>query len=210
VIYPKRRAGYYHIDDEKVYPSVTTILSVIHRPSLELWKIRESVKAALADPSLSVNEVLSKVDSASAKAASRGSAVHKIIEQGGAFSEGLAGYGKAYEAFREAVKSEIIEREYLVYSEKYGYAGTLDAYVRIGERTAILDYKTSKAIYSDYAIQLSAYKQAFEEMKGASAVDAIAVVRLGKDGDWDYHEMVYDFAPFAAALNLWKWYNENN
>ena len=78
---------------------------------------------------------------------------------------------------------QILEVEKLVHSDKYGYAGTVDA---IGVRTVgdkagivILDWKTSNALYPEYAWQASAYAKAWEELTGQPVVDAL-IVRFDK------------------------------
>lgn len=59
---------------------------------------------------------------------------------------------------------EILQSEATVYSREHGYAGTCDLLVkmRIGKsaRHAIVDFKTSKAIYDETSLQLCAYSRA--------------------------------------------------
>lgn len=59
---------------------------------------------------------------------------------------------------------EVLRSEATVYSRDHGYAGTCDLLVkmRIGKSTrhAIVDFKTSKAIYDETSLQLCAYSRA--------------------------------------------------
>jgi hypothetical protein len=86
--------------------------------------------------------------------------------------------------------------ELVVRSERYGYAGQCDAIaVRLNEgvRTAdesssrpsaslaVFDWKTTSAIYSEYALQAAAYAKALEEMShGTLHVHEAWVVRFGR------------------------------
>jgi ATP-dependent exoDNAse (exonuclease V) beta subunit len=52
----------------------------------------------------------------------------------------------------------------MVYSARHRYAGAIDALAyREGELVA-LDWKTSKGLYPEYALQVAAYAKAIEEM----------------------------------------------
>ena len=86
--------------------------------------------------------------------------------------------------YKENVE-EAIDSEFKVYSREHGYAGTadLDALViHEGEtERALIDWKTSKAIYPEYEIQAAAYVMAREEELCVS-YDAIYIICLPKDG----------------------------
>lgn len=66
--------------------------------------------------------------------------------------------------FLDALEPEVIWSEQTVYSRTHGYAGTPDMIVRvkIGETIvpAIVDVKTSKAIYDEVGLQMVAYANA--------------------------------------------------
>ena len=116
-----------------------------------------------------------------------GSAVHDLIERHiKAKIEGVAVPFVMTEELPEAVKNGFeaflswesenvirwIESEVKICNHEKGYAGTLDA---IAELKAIkkrpqgiylIDFKTSKAFYPEYALQLGAYKEARQIMEG--------------------------------------------
>ena len=50
-----------------------------------------------------------------------------------------------------------------VYSMEHGYSGTFDLMCMINGIVCLVDFKTSKAMYEDYYIQLSAYTKAYHE-----------------------------------------------
>jgi hypothetical protein len=53
-----------------------------------------------------------------------------------------------------------IRSEFQVFNRALNYAGSVDAHVEIGGAPLILDVKTSRGVYYDYAIQLAAYRYA--------------------------------------------------
>lgn len=68
----------------------------------------------------------------------------------------------------QAHKFTATRTERPLYSMKYNYVGTMDAggLGKIDDRPAIVDWKTSKALYPEYRFQLAAYAKAFEEEFG--------------------------------------------
>lgn len=86
---------------------------------------------------------------------------------------------EAYIAFNAMYKTEMIDEEFVVFSDKYQYAGTADRMCTIlvpegdkrfpkefwGKRVlALVDWKTSSAIWPEYFLQLGAYWSAIFEM----------------------------------------------
>jgi acylphosphatase len=69
--------------------------------------------------------------------------------------------------------------------------------------------KTGKDIYSEYKMQISAYRQALSE-NGAS-VEKAGIVLLKEDGSFVFAEMQEEkeaFKAFLNALELWRFLNE--
>ena len=75
-------------------------------------------------------------------------------------------------------KPEVIATEQVCYSLKHGFAGTIDAILKIDGKITIVDWKTSSAIYPSYLMQVAAYMIAEEEI-GQHKPTATAIVRLG-------------------------------
>jgi hypothetical protein len=59
-------------------------------------------------------------------------------------------------------KPEVIATETTIFSEKYGYAGTVDLICRIEDVLYVVDFKTSKQIWREHELQVSAYRMALE------------------------------------------------
>ena len=105
--------------------------------------------------------------------------------------------------------------EVFVYSEKYKYAGAMDAvgwrHLPDGTKSFVaLDWKTSKASRAEYALQLAAYAKAFEELQGVKVSEAW-VVRFDKTKPSFEVKKVLEidrsFSTFLAALQLWRFFN---
>ena len=135
----KRRNGFYYLSEDKIYPSVTTMLQIIAKPQLMSWAAKEAARAALADPTLSEQEAASIIYRKRDSAADRGKAVHSFAEmyQAGAkidieaLPEAFRGYAKGFVSFIDGFKPDIIHRELQVWSDKYQYAGSLDMIMKI-------------------------------------------------------------------------------
>ena len=65
--------------------------------------------------------------------------------------------------WREQNKLEIFKTELKLVSEKYQYGGTFDAAGWLNGRFVLIDYKTSNNAYTEFLIQMAAYKQLWEE-----------------------------------------------
>jgi len=218
---PLKRGSYYYIPGiPKPLPSVTTILNdVLAKPALIHWVAETAAKAALENPWMSVKEAVSSIYRTKEKAGLKGKDIHKIIQnlsKGGKVekTKEIKGYIEAYEKFKADVPFRILATEKIVYSKKYGYAGTLDAIIKFknGE-LAIIDFKTGKYVYREASIQLSAYKQALEEMyPKKKKPDKTFVVHLKSDGTYSLIEKNASFQIFLALKKVWLWQQslENN
>jgi hypothetical protein len=143
------------------YPSVTTILDILAKKSLEDWKCNQVALAArrlLADGKkvhfnteeksylgIVKEEAFKQVDDA----ADLGTKVHEALEKG------LQGkdYDKTYDIYVQPTKAllqtlgiNILRHELRLVNKEFGYAGTTDAAFMIGDGDVlgILDFKTCK------------------------------------------------------------------
>lgn len=107
-------------------------------------------------------------------AAARGTDVHRAAETlalGGVpeYGDEIQPYVQQYLRFLEDFEPEFIMAEAPVYSVTHGYAGTLDAVVRIDGKPVVMDVKTtahgpnsgkSRPPFPEVALQLTLYKHA--------------------------------------------------
>jgi hypothetical protein len=171
--------------------------------SLLWWKDPAAIVGLLTEHKLTVNHIRDK-------AGDRGTDVHvaaaRWAETGefpGEVPEEQRGYVTAFLAWLEEFQPEPLASEQIVGSKLWGYAGTLDLRCKIGPRTGIVDYKTSTSIrHPQYDYQLAGYELASQEC-GYGKTDFRAVVRLDKDGTFEWYESPTMPSRFADALGVW-------
>jgi len=92
----------------------------------------------------------------------------------------------AWLEWAETVNFKLLKSEHTLVSEKYQFGGQIDV-AAIKKQTCIIDLKTSKDVYPDMKIQLSAYGQLWVENYPDDPVKAYYLLRIGKDGGFSYH-----------------------
>ncbi|EGG23881.1 hypothetical protein DFA_06019 [Cavenderia fasciculata] len=128
--------------------------------------------------------------------------------------EDLKNLAIAFQDWKKESGLTLERRDTIVWSEKYGYAGAVDAVGRTkdGQLVAI-DWKTSSMISNEYALQVAAYAKALEELTGEVIKEAW-IVRFHKKLPLYETKQVKDidrsFQTFLGTLELWKTYNEND
>jgi len=122
------------------------------------------------------------------RAADRGTAVHKAIENYNKYGimdidPMLSGYTDAYISWSEKTCPDIIANEMKFYHKLMRYAGTADLIARINGEMWLIDFKTSyKAVDKNYRVQLEAYRQGLSTH--SLEIDRKAVLHLAKDGSY--------------------------
>lgn len=103
-----------------------------------------------------------------------------------------------------------------IFSSKYLYAGTADAFAVLKSgRIALIDFKTSKAIRAEYILQLNAYANGDYTDNGfdLKTIDEALIVHYNrKTGEWDTHPILLadeHFRAFISLRYLYKWREEN-
>lgn len=174
----------YWVNSKGPYPSVTTILDVMHKQALvEWWKNQIALSAMLHLPELiglTAEEGIAKLRSypttARDNAGTLGSSIHLLAHMEGLGLQASPGDPKGFEvpneaypyleAFRgflgflEAQGGKIVSSEHAVYSETEGYCGTYDLIVSLWDELWLLDLKSGRGYYPDHGLQLSAYANA--------------------------------------------------
>ena len=107
---------------------------------------------------------------------------------------------------------EYIHSELGVVSETWAFGGTVDLIGRDKDQHIwFVDLKTSRSIYPEMVVQLSAYSHAYEEQEGQT-VDEHHILQLSKvDGSWQDHlitkekiEIGWHVFKNCLALNEWQ------
>jgi RecB family exonuclease len=82
-----------------------------------------------------------------------------------------------------------IQAEMVIVSERYRYGGTIDMIGDSEGDIVLVDFKTSKSVYADHIIQVSAYKNLYEEAL-KSTIKNCYILRLDKNnGSFSYYQL---------------------
>jgi len=130
---------------------------------------------------------------------------------------------KSFIDWRNEVKPEVIATETTIFSEIHGYAGTVDFVCRIDGVPYVIDFKTSKQVWKEYELQISAYREALENGENplyernpngtetGKIVDLsglrTAILQVGYDKNqagYKFTEIEDAFPLFKVAQQIWK------
>lgn len=180
-------------------PSVTTILAVRNKPGIQAW--RDRIGAEKADQHRDTRAAL-------------GSRVHKICEdiingRGVGLSPDVLPYVEGFERFITKYAPSHTQPEVFL-EHPLGYAGSADLVCTIDGVLWIIDYKTSKRISADYALQLVAYQQAYLAMTGKLARRAVLHLTTEIKRGYRFHPYsestdAADWAAFQALKAVHDW-----
>ena len=167
---------FYVTPDGNKYPSITTVLSDRNKEGIIKW--RESVGNDVA------NQVMRQ-------AASRGTAVHTLIENY-LNNEELSKQDVLPVALFATIKSELDNinniriQEGGLYSDKLGVAGRVDCIAEYKGKISVIDFKTStkekkEEWVENYFIQGSAYCEMYEE-RFLQPIEQVVILIVTEDG----------------------------
>lgn len=223
----KRGAGrhYRHPITGVEVPSITNVIRVLDKPAIPRWAAK-----LVAQQAWKLRHTLDELGEAEAvdilkgspwrnsrRAADRGTTIHDYLEcaaNGDPLPE-LEGEAKRYKAaadeFLHVYKPTFHRTEFTVFSEE-GYAGTGDFIADINGRLVVGDYKTSKRLYPEIALQLAALVHADVIVhpdgteEAMPFVDGAVGVLLTPDG-CDVQDVTLDgaFQAFVGCLMAWEW-----
>lgn len=130
---------------------------------------------------------------------------------------------KSFIDWMNEAKPEVIATEYTIFSDIHGYAGTIDLICRIGGVPYIVDFKTSKQVWKEYELQISAYRVAVENgenpiyERNPNGTESnklfdpsglkMAILQVGYDRNragYKFTEIEDAFPLFKAAQQIWK------
>jgi len=211
-------------------PSITNVIGVLDKPAIPRWAAKMTAEVAwkmrYSLDAMGEAEAVDVLKGSpwrnSGRAADRGTSVHGYLEAAAngdplpTLEGEAARYQKAADEFLDRYQPEFVRTEFTVFG--YGYAGTGDFVADIGGRRVVGDYKTSKALYPEIALQLAAlrYAEAVVAPDGAvgtnPTVDGAVGVLLTPEGcrvyEVDAERKAYD--AFLACLEVWHWRKGTN
>jgi len=206
-----------------LYPSVTTVLGVLSKGSLDRWKLEQVAlaaynrKVALHLPQEDYVKTL--IDAAFEQvedAADLGTDIHKALEdhfQGRDYNPALAPYVQAVQAWTTENKVRYVQHELRLCSTVHGYAGTTDAIIDCPRGLGILDFKSRKTKpgvavepYDTQKMQIAAYRQAALSDRALGCNLYISTTEPGRvDAVWyDPHELTKEWECFESCLKIWR------
>lgn len=212
------------------FVSVTTILSALGKPWLGAWAAKMAAEYAYDNrnvwtelPKIEATKLIKSAPwDTRDKAGNLGTAVHDAIEAH-ILSEPLPEYSDTvaprmshFEQFLIEYEPHFFASEAVVFSKQHRYAGTLDAIAEIGGETLLIDVKTSKSVYPEFALQLAAYKygQWLGLPNGDAApmpeIDGAAVLHITPKG-YRLIRVRCDeevFRHFLYVAQCWRWMKE--
>jgi len=166
----------YVIPDGQKLPSITTVLSILTEQSIREWRARVGEEEA--------NRV-------SAKASSRGTKVHAIIED---YINNVKDYEQKYlpnvvgnfmdvKPILDERIGDVYAQEAPLYSTHLGVAGRVDCVAMFDGKLSIIDFKTArkpkrKEWIENYFIQESAYAVMWEERTGTPIVQLVTIIAV--------------------------------
>ena len=221
---------WYSVDGDYV-PSVTTILNVISKPALMPWAVkmgaegfRDNRKDYLKGD-IKLEDMIKGIKGAYRKksqdALNIGEEVHAWCEQAIKFKLGVGTMPsmpdnevvrESIENFRDWTKENDVKwlsSEEKIYNRKYKYAGTVDAIAEVNGVFGVIDFKTSKRLYDEYDLQVSAYGETIEDIYGRDC-ESSWLLRFDKeDGSFESKELqsgdhAENFMAFYGALCLYN------
>lgn len=216
----------------RLLPSVTSVLGVLAKPGLDVWKLKKVAEAALANPkqeSESAEYWIARVVEASKgeteAAADLGSAIHDALDNalaGLPYPADLTAYVDPVMAWVTSTGIHVTHKEIVLVNPAEGYAGRVDVLFSFGKAgIGVLDYKTrkteaGKAVtpYDGQGMQLAAYAAAHygpDALPGVLAANVfISTTEPGRfevvkhDGKAGTCTLMDEYDAFLAACKLWR------
>jgi hypothetical protein len=204
------RNGYY-VGNQKV-PSVTTVLGSLgwSKSALMHWAWKEGKEDR-------------DYRETRQKAADIGTLAHLLIQNHGTGvgveidaetpQDMIDAAFEAYRAFKRWYRENdvaIMQTEQAIVCPRYLFGGTLDAVGQVSGRFCLPDYKTSKAVYPEYVLQVAAYRYLWNTYRAqgelTTVTDAV-IVRVSKDGELLTYNLTAEqldnaFEVFLALLRV--------
>ncbi|WP_235438023.1 hypothetical protein [Kitasatospora griseola] len=218
-------------ETKETVPGVTSIIGMLPKPFLTQWAAKMTAEAAVDN--LPAVTAIADGDRAGAidflkgahwrytrSRASIGSEAHDMFERmirgeyvsSRYLPDAMRPYHGHFAEFLDTVQPELIRAEDVAWSDRYKYAGSFDALLRIkdddGTPTVVMaDWKTSKDTYPEVALQMCAYGYADwiidpdGNREPMPHVDAAAVLHI-TDDKWAFKPVRFDDAVFDVFVHL--------
>ena len=183
-----------------LYPSVTSVLSMLSRDSIKKWRNRVGH---------------AKADAISRKASTRGTHVHTICEkyinnEGDYLDNCLPDRISMFKSIQPILDKHIDNvhgQELALYSDWLNVAGRVDCIAEWDGELAVIDFKTSnktkkKEWIANYFMQCSAYARMYYEHTGMIIKKVVVVIAVDQDHPQVFEEKVANWIVPFKELTL--------
>lgn len=169
----------YKIDGKRI-PSVTTVLGLLNKPLLVKWANNLGLEG------INVTKYVNNL-------AQIGTLAHYFVECDCKNKDPvLNDYSleqidtakvslKKWYEWTTTVNFEPLENELALTHNQLKYGGTIDILANVNGKKTLIDIKTSKSLYLEHFIQLSAYEELL--MANGYNIDKVMIVRIGRNPD---------------------------
>ena len=185
---------FYRIEN-KEYPSVTSILSLLPKSGLIFWAVFKTIEFLKEKGTLSksaTSEAYGFHKRLLSSLAQQGTEIHTLIEeyaQKGKDSKHNS--VKRFKDFQEQHNFVYTSSEQTVYDwEYYRTAGTLDLFGTVFDTPIVIDLKTSKEIRLSHKIQATVYKDMYCKLNNIDKKEiksGVLLIPRDRVKKWDFH-----------------------
>ena len=211
-----------------LYPSVTTVLSVLAKPSLDDWKLTQVAERAYSNPPQDGEDtatysrrIINGAFEQVSDAADLGTRIHAAIEahfKGEAVADEMQVYVKPVVGALERTGIKLLQHELRLVNTIDGYAGTTDAVMVKDGKQGILDFKSRKTKpgvkiepWETEPMQIAAYYVAkFGRIPPYGAIGANVYISTTEPGrvqivTYDDVQLEQAWEAFKSANSLWQY-----
>lgn len=175
----------YKLADGTRVPGATTITGLLNKPYLVKWAndlgIEGIDSSKYRDEAASVGTLAHALVQADIQGEQIDTTAYSPIDVDLAENSVLS-----FLEWKKTHKLKPIVCEVPLVSETMRYGGTVDCYCELDGVPTLLDFKTGKAIYDEYFVQLAAYRNILEEH--GYRVDTCKILRIGRDETEGFEE----------------------
>jgi len=216
----------YGIDGVE-YPSVTTILSVLNKGDALLgWAVKcatNHVRLGLKNGNADMETLLLSAETewkfVRDEAGDIGTEIHTLIHRYIQFGKDATGALRpevengflAFLDWEKAHRVQWMQTEMPIVSRAHGFAGTLDAICLFDGKKYLIDFKSSKAFYDGFEMQLAAYRVGAAEL--GIQTEGCGILRLDKETglpEWKDYTSKQDQAEKAFLALVRFYYLQKN
>lgn len=202
---------------ENLLPGVTTILGIMEKPFLSIWKQQQAILSALTLPRLpeeSVDDFAKRVvidaQETSKKACELGITVHEHIEHAIKGVHDIDVDPKIKDEVQKKIVSMCgaCDVEKCVVNLEHGFAGTIDFSGIFGNKSTLIDFKTQGTkegkcvFYPEWSYQLAAYNMIEKRDRCVSIIISISEPGLIKSKEWKKEEIEHATLVFKKTCEL--------